>query len=100
MDFFTAQDNARRKTGRLVVLMVLAVLALIAVTTLAITIALHLMGEQSASQTNLSAQGMWSALSIELVIGVAIAVLAVVVLGGLFKRSQLSRSPWWARDQS
>lgn len=34
---------------------------------------------------------MWSALSIELVIGVAIAVLAVVVLGGLFKRSQLRR---------
>lgn len=91
MDFFTAQDNARRKTGRLVVLMVLAVLALIAVTTLAITIALHLMGEQSATQTNLSAQGMWSALSIELVTGVAIAVLAVVVLGGLFKRSQLRR---------
>ncbi|MGP9768056.1 M48 family metallopeptidase [Halomonas sp. AOP13-D3-9] len=91
MDFFTAQDNARRKTGRLVILMVLAVLALITVTTLAIAIALHLMGEQSATQTNLSAQGMWSALSIELVIGVAIAVLAVVVLGGLFKRSQLRR---------
>jgi len=91
MDFFTAQDHARRKTGRLVVLMVLAVLALIVVTTLAIAIALHLMGQQSATQTNLSAQGMWSALSIELVIGVAIAVLAVVVLGGLFKRSQLRR---------
>ncbi|MDQ7734434.1 M48 family metallopeptidase [Halomonas sp. SpR1] len=91
MDFFTAQDNARRKTGRLVVLMVLAVLALIVVTTLAIAIALHLMGEQSATQTNLPTPGLWSALSIELVIGVAIAVLAVVVLGGLFKRSQLKR---------
>lgn len=91
MDFFTAQDHARRKTGRLVVLLVLAVLALIVVTTLAIAIVLHLMGEQSATQTNLSAQGMWSALSIELVTGVAIAVLAVVVLGGLFKRSQLRR---------
>ena len=44
MDFFTAQDRARRKTGRLVVLMVLAVIALITVTTLAIAIALHLMG--------------------------------------------------------
>ncbi|MBT2788221.1 MULTISPECIES: M48 family metallopeptidase [unclassified Halomonas] len=91
MDFFTAQDNARRKTGRLVVLMVLAVLALIVVTTLAIAITLHLMGEQSATQTNLPTPGLWSALSIELVIGVAIAVLAVVVLGGLFKRSQLRR---------
>ncbi|MBT2773617.1 M48 family metallopeptidase [Halomonas sp. ISL-60] len=91
MDFFTAQDNARRKTRRLVVLMVLAVLALIVVTTLAIAIALHLMGEQSATQTNLPTPGLWSALSIELVIGVAIAVLAVVVLSGLFKRSQLKR---------
>ena len=34
---------------------------------------------------------MWSALSIKLVSGVAIGVLAVVVLGGLFKRSQLRR---------
>ena len=91
MDFFTAQDRARRKTGRLVVLMVLAVIALITVTTLAIAIALHLMGGQSATQTNLSTQGVWSALSIELVSGVAIGVLAVVVLGGLFKRSQLRR---------
>lgn len=86
--------------------MVLAVLALITVTTLAIAIALHLMGSQSATQTNLSTQGMWSALSIELVIGVAIAVLAVVVLGGLFKRSQLKRGgrvvaeALWTRDQS
>lgn len=91
MDFFTAQDRARRNTGRLVVLMVLAVIALITVTTLAIAIALHLMGGQSATQTNLSTQGVWSALSIELVSGVAIGVLAVVVLGGLFKRSQLRR---------
>ncbi|EHJ91509.1 M48 family metallopeptidase [Vreelandella boliviensis] len=91
MDFFTAQDNARRKTGRLVVLLVLAVLALIVVTTLAIAVAFYLMGDQSTAQADLSAQGMLSALSIELVFGVAIGVLAVVVLGGLFKRSQLGR---------
>ncbi|MCC5903787.1 MAG: M48 family metallopeptidase [Halomonas sp.] len=92
MDFFTAQDHARRKTGRLVVLLILAVLALIVVTTLVIALTLHLMGENhSAAQTNLSAQGVWSALSVELVVGVAIAVLVVVVLGGLFKQHQLSR---------
>lgn len=90
MDFFTAQDQARRKTGRLVVLLVLAILALIIVATLAIAIALQLMdGGQAAGQANLDAQGMLSALSVELVAGVAIAVLAIVVLGGLFKRSQL-----------
>nr|WP_298059202.1 M48 family metallopeptidase [uncultured Halomonas sp.] len=91
MDFFTAQDQARRKTGRLVVLLVLAVLALIVVTTLAIAVALYLMGDQTTAQADLSAQGMLSTLSIELVAGVAIGVLAVVVLGGLFKRSQLRR---------
>ncbi len=92
MDFFTAQDQARRKTGRLVVLFVLAVLTLIIVATLAIAITLQLMnGGQSAGQTNLDAQGMLSALSVELVAGVAIAVLVVVVLGGLFKQHQLRR---------
>lgn len=92
MDFFTAQDQARRKTGRLVVLLVLAVVALIAVTTLAIAITLQLMdGAQSAAQSNLADQGMLSALSVELVAGVAIVVLVIVVLGGLFKQRQLRR---------
>ncbi|TVP46637.1 MAG: peptidase [Halomonas sp.] len=92
MDFFTAQDQARRKTGRLVVLLVLAVLALIAVATLAIAIALQLMdGGQPAGQAQLADQGLLSALSVELVAGVAGAVLVIVVLGGLFKRSQLRR---------
>lgn len=92
MDFFTAQDQARRKTGRLVILLVLAVVALIVVATLAIAITLQLMdGNQTAAQTSLADQGVLSALSIELVAGVAIGVLAIVVLGGLFKRSQLRR---------
>ncbi|MCD6003556.1 M48 family metallopeptidase [Vreelandella alkaliphila] len=88
MDFFTAQEHARRKTWHLVVLLVLAVLALVAVTTLVVAIALQLMG--GAEQTSLSAQGVWSALSFQLVAGVAVGVLAVVVLGGLFKQRQLS----------
>lgn len=88
MDFFTAQEHARRKTWHLVVLLVLAVLALVAVTTLVVAIALLLMS--GAEQTSLSAQGVWSALSFQLVAGVAVGVLAVVVLGGLFKQRQLS----------
>lgn len=92
MDFFTAQDQARRKTGRLVILLVLAVVALIVVATLAIAITLQLMdGGQPAAQASLADQGILSTLSIELVAGVAIAVLTIVVLGGLFKRSQLRR---------
>ncbi|CAN0557218.1 unnamed protein product, partial [Ectocarpus sp. 12 AP-2014] len=92
MDFFTAQDQARRKTGRLVILLVLAVVALIVVATLAIAITLQLMdGGQPVAQSSLADQGILSALSIELVAGVAMAVLAIVVLGSLFKRSQLRR---------
>ncbi|AVI63236.1 M48 family metallopeptidase [Halomonas sp. GFAJ-1] len=92
MDFFTAQDHARRKTGHLVVLLILAVLALIIVTTLVVVLTLHFMGgEQSAAQTDLSVDGVMSALSLELVAGVAAAVIVVVVLGGLFKQHQLSR---------
>ncbi|TGG95089.1 peptidase [Natronospirillum operosum] len=98
MDFFTAQDHARRKTGHLVILLILAVLALIAVTTLVIAIAVHLMGgvqpsgpPGSPQTVDLSVQGLASALTFELVAGVAAVVLAIVVLGSLFKQMQLSR---------
>ncbi|MGS2743308.1 M48 family metallopeptidase [Halomonas sp. LS-001] len=92
MDFFTAQDQARRNTGRLVVLMILAIVALTAVATVAIVIGLHFMnGSSSTPQGGFSVAGITSAFSIELVGVVAVAVLAVVVLGGLFKQHQLGR---------
>ncbi|MBZ5486804.1 M48 family metalloprotease [Halomonas aquamarina] len=88
MDFFTAQDNARRKTGRLVVLLVAAVIALIAMTTLAITIVVYFM---SNHQGEVTADSLLAGLSPELVGAVAVGVVALVVTGGLYKRYQLRR---------
>lgn len=88
MDFFTAQDNARRKTGQLVVLLIAAVIALIAVTTVVIAIVVHFMRDDRGSVT---ANNLLAALSPELVAVVALGVVALVGLGGLFKRSQLRR---------
>ncbi|MCH8551399.1 MAG: M48 family metallopeptidase, partial [Natronospirillum sp.] len=96
MDFFTEQDRARRKTGRLVLLLILATAALIAVTTLVIAVAIYFMGlsQQPSTQAvnlDLSPEGVLSALSVELVAGVAAVVLSLVVLGSLFKHLQLNR---------
>ncbi|WP_193092255.1 M48 family metallopeptidase [Halomonas colorata] len=88
MDFFTAQDHARRKTGQLVVLLIAAVIALIAVTTVVIAIVIHFMRDDRGSVT---ADSLLAALSPELVAVVALGVVAFVSIGGLFKRSQLRR---------
>ncbi|PRY65811.1 Zn-dependent protease with chaperone function [Vreelandella songnenensis] len=90
MDFFTAQDNARRRTGLLVVLLILAVLALIIVTTLAFVIALYFLFDLTLNHDvsliavlsgGIPLFGPW----------IAAFVLALVVLGGLYKQLQLSR---------
>ncbi|WP_447895953.1 M48 family metallopeptidase [Vreelandella sp. GE22] len=91
MDFFTAQDDARRKTGRLVILLIAAVMALIVVTTLVVTLVVYFMGDQGTGQTELTANGLLAALSPELVGMVALGVVALVGFGGLFKRFQLRR---------
>ncbi len=79
MDFFTAQDHARRNTGRWVVLLLLAIVSLIGVTTLVVAIALYMMGA-SGSQAQSVEQGVLTMLSWELLVAVAVGVLA---LGGV-----------------
>ncbi|RUR36520.1 M48 family metallopeptidase [Vreelandella populi] len=88
MDFFTAQDNARRKTGRLVVLLIAAVVALIAVTTLVITIVVYFMSDQ---QGEVMVSSLLAGLTPELMGAVALGVVGLVVIGGLYKRFQLRR---------
>lgn len=87
MDFFTAQDHARRKTGQLVVLMIAAVVTLIAVTSVVISIVIHFMRDDRG----VSANNLLAALSPELIAVVALGVVALVGFGGLFKRHQLRR---------
>ncbi|NGO90036.1 MAG: M48 family metalloprotease [Halomonas sp.] len=90
MDFFTAQDHARRNTGRWVVLLLLAIVSLIGVTTLVVAIALYMMGA-SGSQAQPVEQGVLAMLSWELLVAVAVGVLALVGFGGLYKQRQLRR---------
>jgi Zn-dependent protease with chaperone function len=89
MNFFEQQDRARRISGRLLILLVLAVASLIALTSLVLGAIWQLFGQNhSASLLN----GPGSLLpSGPLVAMVAVAVIAVVLLGSLYKSLQLSR---------
>ncbi|MEQ6915963.1 M48 family metallopeptidase [Halomonas aquatica] len=84
MDFFTAQDRARRLTGRLVLLLLLAVAALIAVASLAVALAVVLLDGGA-----FAAQPLARALEPRLLAGVAAAVILVVGLGSLVRHLQL-----------
>ncbi len=89
MNFFEEQDRARRISGRLLLLMVLAVVSLIALTSLVLGAIWQLFGQNhSASLLN----GAGSLLpSGPLVAMVSVAVIAVVLLGSLYKSLQLKR---------
>lgn len=94
MNFFEHQDIARRNTRRLVILLTLAVLSLIAITTALFALAMFYVDMNSqgvnAGQTG---EGFWSRL-VDLVgwqaLGtIALVVLVAVALGSLFKFIQL-----------
>ena len=90
MNFFEQQDRARRNSGRLLILMALAVLSLITLTSLALGAIWQLFGNAPSSPGLLD--GSRSLLpSWPLVGSVALAVIAVVLLGSLYKQLQLSR---------
>ena len=84
--FFEIQDRARKKTGRLVVFFVLAVLAIIA---MLYALAILVVGYQAydpSSEARLSQLGWWNP---ELLVQVGVLALAVVGGGSLFKIAQL-----------
>lgn len=91
MNFFEQQDRARRNSGRLLILMVLAVLSLITLTSLVLGLVWQLFGQNHtalwlASDAPNSVLPSWP-----LVGCVALAVIGVVLLGSLYKQLQLSR---------
>jgi len=90
MNFFEQQDRARRHSGRLLMLMVLAVLSLITLTSLALGAIWQLFGNDQNSLGLLDGPGSLLP-SWPLVGGVALAVVGVVLLGSLYKQLQLSR---------
>lgn len=89
MNFFEQQDRAKRQSGLLLLLMTLAVLSLITLISLAIGLALRMSNAYHgyADPSGSSTGGVdWA-----LVGGVALAVIAVVSLGSLYKSVQMSR---------
>ncbi|QJQ95324.1 MULTISPECIES: M48 family metallopeptidase [Halomonadaceae] len=90
VDFFGAQERAKRYTGRLILLMALALISLIVMASLAVSLVLVLAdGTTGQGQQAIDAETFASALDPRLLGTTALAVLAVVVLGSLFKHMQL-----------
>ncbi len=91
MDFFEQQALARRRSGLLVVLMAVAVISLITVSSFVIALIVGWMdgGGPDRPELSVTARAL-SVVTPGLFIGVAIPVLAVVIVAGLFKRYQLS----------
>lgn len=83
MDFFQAQDTARRKTGRLVLLFVLAVISLIAITNVLVQVTLGLTSAEAGNAPAIADTEPVVFLFISL------AVIAVVGFGSLYKTAAL-----------
>lgn len=86
MNFFESQDTARRNTGKLILLFVLAVLSLIVVTNLLVMLVFGFAGSEMTSMAATSSmQFRWDTF---LVVGAV--VTSVVFMGSLYKISALS----------
>ncbi|WP_324254672.1 hypothetical protein [Halomonas sp. KAO] len=85
MDFFTAQDRARRLSGRLVLLLLLAVVALVALTCMLVSLAVVML-DTTRMHTG---DPLTAALEPRLLAMVAGGVMTVVILGGLVRHLQL-----------
>lgn len=92
MNFFEHQDRARRKTNHLILLLILAVLSLVAITTLLFAAFVYFGQEHTsanAGETLSVWQGILKALSFETFLWIALGVSSVVALGSLFRFFQL-----------
>lgn len=85
MNFFEHQDRARRQTGRLVLLLSVAVVCLVTITSFALGWLWRHLGEPALHLTSRA-----SLPDPELYLSVAAVIVGVVVLGALYKQVQLS----------
>src|SRR4051812_26698979 len=92
MNFFEQQDLAQRNTNRLIILLCLAVISLIAITTLLVAVVFY--SAQLNSNAYLQNLGLWGgvvhSMSWEMLGGISALVCAVILLGSLYKYFQLS----------
>lgn len=92
MNFFEHQDRARRKTNHLILLLLLAVLSLVAITTLLFAAFVYFGQEHNTANAGVTPgvwQGIIQALSFEAFLWIALCVSSVVALGSLFRFFQL-----------
>lgn len=85
MNFFEHQDRARKQTGRLVLLLTIAVVCLVTITSLALGWLWRHLGEPALHLTSRA-----SLPDPELYLSIAAVIVGVVVLGALYKQMQLS----------
>ncbi|MFS2123688.1 M48 family metallopeptidase [Pseudomonas sp. Pseusp97] len=85
MNFFEHQDRARKQTGRLVLLLTVAVVCLVTITSFALGWLWRHLGEPALHLTSRA-----SLSDPELYLSVAAVIIGVVVLGALYKQVQLS----------
>jgi Zn-dependent protease with chaperone function/uncharacterized tellurite resistance protein B-like protein len=83
MNFFQDQDRARRNTGRLMLLMTLAVICLVTLTSLVVSVAIGFMADSDAEHRTLHVA--WGMFPI-----IAVIIFVFVVSGSLYKSLQLS----------
>src|SRR5690606_9669340 len=91
MNFFEQQDRAKRNTTQLVALFGLAVIGLVALTTVAVTLLLYFFGGHSAQYADYAHSCVLRHIDWTLAGGIGVVVVAVVLLGSLYKSLQLSR---------
>ncbi|MDR7091741.1 M48 family metallopeptidase [Cellvibrio fibrivorans] len=92
MNFFEHQDRARRNTNHLILLLILAVLSLVVITTLLFAAFAYFTQEHYSADVGETVglwQGIINALSLETFILIALGVSSVVLLGSLFRFFQL-----------
>ncbi|MFC6978654.1 M48 family metallopeptidase [Microbulbifer taiwanensis] len=90
MNFFEYQDRARRKTGLLVGLFALAVVLLIAITTLLAALLLAWSRGQAFSLSAIVSNTGGQLLGWDTVATIAFSIAAVIALGSLYKLRQLA----------
>lgn len=86
MDFFQAQDNARKNTTRLVILFALAVLSLVIMTNFLVMLVLSYFNRQGA----MTGQKFASAFDWHMFAMIGTGVIIVVMVGSLYKLLQLA----------
>ncbi len=90
MNFFESQDIARRKTGRLIFLFTLAVISLIGITNLLVVAIFRLVPVDGVSVNSVSLTNPAASYDWRLFLLVSFAVLAVIILGSLYKLAALA----------